>query len=659
MDILAKFAALTAVFVTAAITLLSRDNEPALIPYVALLSLGSVTVFWALWQSKILSAGVVLTIACVLHIIAIFGYAAFEDDYFRFIWDGWRTANIGTPYGIAPADFFTAALPDDSLALTLNEINNPKLPTIYGPTLQFVFWLAYLCAGTNPLGLKILFASINLILSALLLRWTTPQRTALYAWCPLVVSEIVIHIHPDAIMAMLLLAGLLLAKRHPLLAGLFFGLAAGAKIVALALWPLLLRMGWRASASAAGALVFLYGLFLIQGQGAGFDSTSVFAGEWNFNPLGFAFLNAVLPSSVARLVAAFLGIGIIMVLHARTRSLERAPITSIFGVILLFAPAVNSWYLLWLLPFAAKDRMIWPYAAAAALPLSYFTGLNLNSDTLGDFGVHPAAWTAQICIILVAIIFDYVLHIKAKQNAKKLTPVATPILYPKIAIIIPALNEETAIGDVVCGIKKQNWLTPPVVIVADNGSTDDTIKQAQAASAQIAREPHRGYGAACLAGIAAVPKDTNILLFMDGDGADVPSEALGLIAPLLDGSADLVIGSRALGHKQKGAMTMPQQFGNWLATRLVWIIWNERMTDLGPFRAIRMDSYERLKMADRDFGWTIEMQVKAVRHNLRIAERPANYLRRVGVSKISGTVRGVFLAGNKILFIIGREAFCR
>ncbi len=651
--------AVVAIAATAGLVLLSQSDESTVLPYVALLSLGSLAVFIGIWRSTALTVRSVFGVALILHIMAIFGFAAFEDDYFRFIWDGWRSIISGTPYGVAPAEFFGNTLPDSRLALTLDGVNNPHLSTIYGPTLQFIFSLAYLSAGTDPMGLRIFFAVINLILVALLLRWTSPEKAALYAWCPLVLAETIIHIHPDGIMAMLLLAGILLAKRYPLAAGLFFGLAAGAKIVALALWPLLLRMGWRAVASAIATSAVIYGIFLIQGQGAGFESTGVFAADWYYNPMGFALLDTLLPSSIARLSAALIGIGIIMVLHARTRSLEVAPIAMIFGIILLFAPAVNAWYLLWILPFATKSRMVWPFAAAVALPLSYLTGLNLENPALRDFEVHWMAWVAQIIILLATIFWDYWCYQREKKAGDPAETLRTPIAQPQVAVIIPALNEENSIGYVVHGIKTQNWSAPPCIIVADNGSTDRTIKQALAVGAKIVSEPKRGYGAACLAGIAAAPADTNIFLFMDGDGADVPEEGPGLIAPLIDGTADLVIGSRALGQKQTGAMTLPQQFGNSLATRLVWLIWGERMTDLGPFRAIRADALDRLNMADRDFGWTIEMQVKAVQHDLRVAERPANYRRRIGVSKISGTVRGVLLAGNKILYVIGREAFFR
>jgi len=195
------------------------------------------------------------------------------------------------------------------------------------------------------------------------------------------------------------------------------------------------------------------------------------------------------------------------------------------------------------------------------------------------------------------------------------------------------------------------------LIVADNGSTDRTAQVARAAGATVVFEPERGYGAACLAALALVRPEVDIVLFVDSDGSDVVADASKIIASLVDGSADLVIGSRVAGSIEPGAMTPPQRFGNWLAPLLVRLIWGVRYSDLGPFRAIRRDALERLAMQDRDFGWTIEMQVRAAKQGLRIIEVPTGYRRRIGISKISGTIRGVLLAGTKILFVIGREAF--
>lgn len=199
---------------------------------------------------------------------------------------------------------------------------------------------------------------------------------------------------------------------------------------------------------------------------------------------------------------------------------------------------------------------------------------------------------------------------------------------------------------------------PPVtrVVVCDNGSTDATADVARAAGAEVVHEPRRGYGAACLRALRELASDPpSVVLFVDADLSDDPSDAASLLAPLLDGTADLAIGSRVLGEAEPGALTPVQRFGNWLAAGLLRRLYGTGATDLGPFRAIRWDALQALEMRDRDFGWTVEMQVKAARRRLRTVEVPVRYRRRVGRSKISGTIRGSFLAGTKILGTIAAD----
>lgn len=218
----------------------------------------------------------------------------------------------------------------------------------------------------------------------------------------------------------------------------------------------------------------------------------------------------------------------------------------------------------------------------------------------------------------------------------------------KIAVVIPALNEAQSIGRVLRDVP--SWVDD--VIVADNGSTDATAQVARDHGARVVREPQRGYGAACLAGIAAL-QDPDVVVFLDGDYSDHPDEMPDLVDPIVAGEADLVIGSRALGRREPGALTPQARFGNWLACALIRLIWRVQHTDLGPFRAIRTTALHDLHMQDRDYGWTVEMQVKAAaRPGIRAIEAPASYRRRIGRSKISGTIRGVLGAGTKILATI-------
>lgn len=223
-----------------------------------------------------------------------------------------------------------------------------------------------------------------------------------------------------------------------------------------------------------------------------------------------------------------------------------------------------------------------------------------------------------------------------------------------ILVIIPAFNEENSVGNVVREIPA--GLADEVVVV-NNNSNDQTAVEAARAGATVLNEPVQGYGRACLRGIAYAQnrqKKPDIIVFIDADYSDYPGEMTQVVRPILANEADFVIGSRALGKRQDGSMTIPQLFGNWLATRLMRWIYGVRYTDLGPFRAIRYDSLIALQMQDTTYGWTVEMQLKAAKQKLRITEVPVSYRKRIGFSKISGTVKGAVGAGYKIITTIFR-----
>ena len=221
----------------------------------------------------------------------------------------------------------------------------------------------------------------------------------------------------------------------------------------------------------------------------------------------------------------------------------------------------------------------------------------------------------------------------------------------RIGVVIPALNEERAIGNVIADIPR--WVD--AICVVDNGSRDQTISVAESAGAKVVSEPERGYGAACLRGIEALPR-VDIVVFLDGDYSDHPEEMDELIAPIISGEQDFVVGSRVKGNLKPGALTPQQIFGNWLACRLMRLFWGVRYSDLGPFRAIRASALKDLQMRDRNYGWTVEMQIKAAERKLRALEVPVSYRPRIGVSKVSGTIKGTVLAGYTILKVIGQSA---
>lgn len=221
-----------------------------------------------------------------------------------------------------------------------------------------------------------------------------------------------------------------------------------------------------------------------------------------------------------------------------------------------------------------------------------------------------------------------------------------------VDVIIPVYNEEDSIGKVISEIPDTIVRN---VVVCNNGSKDRTASVAEAHGAIVVHQPEKGYGNACLKGmeyIANLEIKPDIIVFLDGDYSDYPSEMVDLIKPIVTENVDMVIGSRALGEMQSGAM-MPQQFfGNWLATTLIRIIYSYEFTDLGPFRAIKYPILMAMKMEDKTFGWTVEMQVKAAKMKLKTTEVSVRYRKRIGKSKVSGTVKGTILAGHKILWTI-------
>ena len=225
-----------------------------------------------------------------------------------------------------------------------------------------------------------------------------------------------------------------------------------------------------------------------------------------------------------------------------------------------------------------------------------------------------------------------------------------------IKVIIPAYNEEKSIIKVIQDI-------PSIVdeiIIVDNNSSDQTAKNAQEAGAKVLTEIKKGYGNACLKGISYVKSQTHktdIIVFLDGDFSDYPEELTKLIAPIINDNIDFVIGARVSEFREKGSMTRPQIFGNWLATTLMSLLFNSKFTDLGPFRAIKCHKLLALKMEDKTYGWTVEMQLKALKNNYSYIEIPVKYRNRIGVSKVSGTIKGAIFAGVNILYWIFKYSF--
>jgi len=219
---------------------------------------------------------------------------------------------------------------------------------------------------------------------------------------------------------------------------------------------------------------------------------------------------------------------------------------------------------------------------------------------------------------------------------------------PRIKVIIPAFNEADSIGLVIQDIPD---LVEEVIVVSNN-STDQTEENARKAGASVLTETRKGYGNACLKGmdyVAAQQEKPDIIVFLDGDYSDYPEQLSAIIQPILQENIDFVIGARVDRLREEGSMTFPQIFGNWLATRLMRLFFGAKFTDLGPFRAIKYEKLLALNMEDKTYGWTVEMQLKAIKQKLSYVEVPVNYRNRIGVSKVSGTLKGAVMAGVKIL----------
>ena len=227
---------------------------------------------------------------------------------------------------------------------------------------------------------------------------------------------------------------------------------------------------------------------------------------------------------------------------------------------------------------------------------------------------------------------------------------------PKISVIIPALNEEESIGRVLNDIPGE---IVEEVIVVDNGSSDNTVTVSKGLGANVILEPLKGYGAACLRGISILKQDTDIVVFLDADYSDYPQDLHTVVKPIINDNADMVIGSRMSGEREKGALLPQAIFGNKLATFLIRVFWGFKYTDLGPFRAIKYRDLLALNMTDKNFGWTVEMQIKALKKRLRIVEVPVRYRKRIGKSKITGTFSGTVRAGVKIIYTIFKYGFLK
>jgi alpha-1,6-mannosyltransferase len=344
------------------------------------------------------------------HAIGVLGEPMWEDDFFRYLWDGYRFYEIGSPYGVAPVTLFG----DDTIPTLfqglLARINYPDVPTIYGPTLQYTFLLGHVLAPAEVWILQLLYALADMMLIVLLLRLANIRWVLLYAWSPLVIKELAFTAHPDGLGVLLLMAALFCRQRHSyaLAAGLL-ALSVGAKVFALLLVPFVL---WRLPLRYWGVFTLvvavLYGPFVWLGA-SDMGGLLVFATEWQFNSSLYAVLLQWLEPLVVKLILGFIFLGVYAWLfwqHSQSVTWKMPRGDIIFGVFLLIAPVVNAWYLIWLLPFAVLFPRLWSWTFSVSVLLSYSIGINLNSGGVEPLLMPRWAIFLEYGAVLVAVCLD-------------------------------------------------------------------------------------------------------------------------------------------------------------------------------------------------------------------------------------------------------------
>ena len=438
----------------ATLACLARDaGEPGLPAFFGIVAWTAMPVFalylHAVRRDEPIPVARLLFWALAFRLCGLIGGPIYEDDFFRYLWDGYRFATAGTPYGVSPEAFFLDQTVPSALRTALDQVNHPELPTIYGPTAQALFLLGYFIQPGSVAVLQALLIAVDLAAVGLLLRLAPARNVLLYAWCPLVIKEIAFTAHPDGLGVCLLLAAIVLATRNrERWAAVCLGLAVGAKIFALILVPLVLirarLTGW---CCFVGTLAVLYAPFAVMGA-TEFESLAVFAREWEFNSALFGLLTVLLSSTQAK-VTLGIACGTLWIWYCRrlrreslqpgelSQPLRRKEVPAfssspaayfygsaavprgdwVYGVFLVAAPVINAWYLLWLLPFAAVYPSRWAWTASVAVLLSYVTGLNLGDYGMPAYG-HPW-WVRplEFGVIGLALLWDLLRNQPAGREA--------------------------------------------------------------------------------------------------------------------------------------------------------------------------------------------------------------------------------------------------
>lgn len=426
----APTAALLAWWLSAvAMVALSRGAwSGSVVVFLGLVMVGS-TAAWALSRCVAWSAPAVMLFALAAHALGAFGLPLYEDDHFRYLWDGYRTAVSGSPYGVAPAAFYGDATLPPQMAAVLSSVNHADVPTIYGPALQALFFAAHVLGGANELPLRLLVAALHLLLVWRLLADARPARVLLYVAQPLVFKEVALTGHPDALVALaLLLAWQWRAVASPWASAAAYAVALAVKSSALpALGAWLLVRQWRGLLAVTALLAAMYAPFLV-GSDGGSDLAGlrVFAEHWQFNPGLVALVAPLLGWPAAKLCMAVLATALMLWIYRRVGDGAPESWVPVFGLLLIVSPVINPWYLLWFLPFAALTRHAWPWWAALGVLFSYATGLNLARDDMAAFAIAPWALAAQWALVAVGLALSWAAGARVSASASAAAPPRSP-----------------------------------------------------------------------------------------------------------------------------------------------------------------------------------------------------------------------------------------
>ena len=358
--------------------------------------------------------------AVMFRVCGLLGIPLFEDDYFRYLWDGYRFAETGTPYGWAPAASFADGSVPEVFQRILDQVNYPDIPTIYGPTTEYIFLLAYFLTPGSLVALQVILIAVDMLLIRLLLGAARPGFVLLYAWCPLAVKEIAFTAHPDGLGVCLLIGAVVLRRRgFAHLAAVCLALAAGAKVFALLLVPFVLaRVGVRPWITFCGVLTLLYLPFVVQG-GTDMAGLKVFAAAWEFNSALFGVVTGWVSAINAKLLigAGLFALGIAY-WHRYCRECpgEIPRGDWVYGVLLVSMPVINPWYALWVLPFAAIYPSYWAWTAASALLLAYVTGINLGDLEMDAFAQPGWVRPLEFGLIFTALGIDLWRRWRARRD---------------------------------------------------------------------------------------------------------------------------------------------------------------------------------------------------------------------------------------------------